>query len=200
MAKWILISVRPIQHHWREVRVQGISPVHGKWKFIGAKDTETLFMHKSISILSFGDGSYLQILLKCLPLVTQTVTFGTVYTFHISYADSLLPSFSACQAHLLQQRWSTLDALIGVKCRPGSPVFFKQIPFPPTGVDWSGGTASAVPNAATEAKNKIKNSKAPFQTLPFFVAFTWHFLFIKKNVKKIFILLKQWVVKEASDP
>lgn len=49
MRKWILISVRPIQHHWWEVRVRGISPVHGKLKFRGAKDTEIFFMHKSIS-------------------------------------------------------------------------------------------------------------------------------------------------------
>lgn len=150
MTKWILISVRPIQHHWWEVRVQGTNPVHGKLKFRGAKDTEIFFMHKSISIRL-----YLQILLKCLPPAPQKVTFCMVYTFHISDADSLLPSFPACQAHLLQQRSTRQqqahDTLIGVKCRPGSNVFFKQIPSP-TGVDWSGGTASAVLNAATEAE------------------------------------------------
>lgn len=132
-VKWIMISVCPIQHHWWEVRVQGINPVHGKLKFIEAKDTGIIFMHKSISSWL----SYLQILLKCLLLATQTVTFCLVYTLHISYADFLLPSFSACQAHLLQQRFTcqprACDALIRVKCRPGSHVFFKQIPFPHRG-------------------------------------------------------------------
>lgn len=32
------------------MRVQGINPVCGKLKFRGAKDTETFFMHKSISV------------------------------------------------------------------------------------------------------------------------------------------------------
>lgn len=150
MTKWILISVRPIQHHWWEVRVQGINSVHGKLKFRGAKDIEIFFMHKSISVRL-----NLQILLKCLPPATQTVTFCMVYTFHISDADSLFPYCSACQAHLLQQRSTrqqrARDVLIAVKCRPGSNVFFKQISSP-TGVDWSGGIASAVPNTATEAE------------------------------------------------
>lgn len=43
------ISVSSVTHR-QEMRVQGIYPICGKLKFRGAKDTETFFMHKSISV------------------------------------------------------------------------------------------------------------------------------------------------------
>lgn len=143
------------------MRVQGINPVCGKLKFRGAKDTENFFMHKSISVWL---SKMQRTCTFCLNACCQGPRrFCTVYTFHIRDADSLsfppsLPVSLICS--MCQQQ--AHNSVMGVKCRPGSNGFFKQIPFPHARVDWSGGTASAVPNASTDTEW----SKAQLQTLP----------------------------------